>query len=391
MSNRVKFLLLLLLPVTLAGCLTAGLGPKFSQPLKPETGKAVIYVYRQRVAMTGHEMPGVKMNDQLLVSSLPEINYFPVSVEPGTYTFGPKLFGIYKTTTASVNAQPGQVYHVRLKVKFGHLELEHVNKDEAMAYMATCYLINPGYVEDSRVLVGGKAAAPKTRSVATSPPQPVSAKTEPPAPKPAPALDTPSHLFVKTSPAGARIRIMNIKPAFEQGIELAAGKYDLEITASGYQKYRQWIEVKEAEEKQIQVVLPPLTAPTQENAVVVKQPVAKQPTLSKISDRGASAEEKRYGTMLLSDSARSIRDAAKNIYYRYADSKYLASVAEQSLLQNYTSPLGDLNMHVDAMAWLCKALAQTHDSRFATTLSTVAENAPYSKLRKYAKKSLSQL
>ncbi len=393
MPNLSKFLfLLLLLPFTLVGCLTAGLGPKFSQPLKPEAGKAVIYVYRQRVAMTGEKMPGVMMNDTQIVSTLPEISYFPISVDPGTYTFGPKLFGIYTTTTATINAQAGQVYHVRFKVNFGNVELVQVDKDEAMAYMATCYLLNPSYAEDSRVLTGAAQAA-KTTPETTAPGQTISAKAEPAAAKPAPVLSTSSHLFVKTAPEGVQIRIMNIKPAFTQGIELSAGKYDLEVTAAGYQKYREWIEIKKGEEKQIQIALQPLVTATPKSVTETRQPAtAPQPSVVKISDKGASEEEKRYAKLLFSDSAQSIRDAAKNVYYRYSDSKYLASVVEQSLLQNYSkNTVADVNMHVDAMAWLCKALAQTHDGRFAATLSKVAENAPHIKLRKYAQKSLSQL
>ena len=48
-------------------------------------------------------------------------------------------------------------------------------------------------------------------------------------------------LTVLTSPEDARIRIMNIKPKYEAGIELDEGKYDIEVTKDGYLTYRKWI------------------------------------------------------------------------------------------------------------------------------------------------------
>ena len=50
-------------------------------------------------------------------------------------------------------------------------------------------------------------------------------------------------LTVITSPDDARIRIMNIKPKYQAGIELDEGKYDIEITKDGYLTYRKWVTV----------------------------------------------------------------------------------------------------------------------------------------------------
>ena len=50
-------------------------------------------------------------------------------------------------------------------------------------------------------------------------------------------------LTVLTSPEDARIRIMNIKPKYEAGIELDEGKYDIEVTKDGYLTYRKWVTV----------------------------------------------------------------------------------------------------------------------------------------------------
>lgn len=64
----------------------------------------------------------------------------------------------------------------------------------------------------------------------------------PPARESAPAL-TPNperaYLTVKAEPPGAQIKIMNIALAYADGIELLPGEFDIEVSASGYQTYRQ--------------------------------------------------------------------------------------------------------------------------------------------------------
>ena len=46
-------------------------------------------------------------------------------------------------------------------------------------------------------------------------------------------------LTIKTNPANARVRIMNIGPKYKDGILLAPGKYDIEVSKSGYKTYRE--------------------------------------------------------------------------------------------------------------------------------------------------------
>lgn len=402
MSTRFKQLLfvsLLLMSTSLAGCLTAGLGPQFTQPTTPESGKAVIYVYRERVAMTGHEVPGVKMNDTVMVKTFPELSYFPIAVEPGSYSFSPKLFGIYKTTPVTVNAQAGQVYYVKFRLLMGHLQFTQANHDEAMAYMSTCYLINPDFVKDNRVMITNKAVATPVAEVEPEP-APVPTIVEAAAPVEQPKVNAKpvkAELYIESTPQNARIRIMNIKPKFEQGIQLAGGRYHVEVTAPGYSKFLQWITLEKGEVKHLPVVLQsqqikekPVTEKVKVEAAPAKQVVKAVKSAPVKVPANISAEEKRYAGMFNSDSSVDIRNAAKNLYHRYSSSGYLASVAEQCLLKNYKEQNRD-NMHVDAMAWLCKALARTGDSRFAETLQTVADSAPSRKLRTYAQKSLRQL
>ncbi|WP_435785525.1 bifunctional serine/threonine-protein kinase/formylglycine-generating enzyme family protein [Cellvibrio sp.] len=50
-------------------------------------------------------------------------------------------------------------------------------------------------------------------------------------------------LTVKTSPAQARVRIMNIPERYEPGIQLPAGRYHIEVSQAGYDTQRTWIEI----------------------------------------------------------------------------------------------------------------------------------------------------
>jgi hypothetical protein len=64
-----------------------------------------------------------------------------------------------------------------------------------------------------------------------------------------------SSLFVQTEPEGAMIRILNIKPKFQQGIELNPGRYHVEVSAEGYKIKKQWIRLEPDKENRITVQL----------------------------------------------------------------------------------------------------------------------------------------
>ena len=48
-------------------------------------------------------------------------------------------------------------------------------------------------------------------------------------------------LSIIPSPKSARIRILNIKPKYRDGIRLSKGAYHIEVSASGYQTLKQWV------------------------------------------------------------------------------------------------------------------------------------------------------
>ena len=54
-------------------------------------------------------------------------------------------------------------------------------------------------------------------------------------------------LTIKTTPEDASIRILNIGPRYEDGIELKPGKYHIEVSKSGYKRHREWIKLASRE------------------------------------------------------------------------------------------------------------------------------------------------
>ncbi len=65
-------------------------------------------------------------------------------------------------------------------------------------------------------------------------------------------------LHVDTDPPDARIRILNIGPAFTQGIELEAGRYLVEVSADDYEARRLWVSLGAGEDKRVTVRLEPV-------------------------------------------------------------------------------------------------------------------------------------
>ncbi len=100
-----------------------------------------------------------------------------------------------------------------------------------------------------------------TQKVTPAPPvvpaEPVVAVAPRAAAKPAAVTATRGELYVLPTPAEARIRVMNIVPKFVQGMKLPAGRYSIEVTAPGYQKYLQWITLEADKMKRLKVDLKP--------------------------------------------------------------------------------------------------------------------------------------
>ena len=56
-------------------------------------------------------------------------------------------------------------------------------------------------------------------------------------------------LTIVPRPSDARVRIMNIRPLYEDGIILTPGRYLIEVSHPGYHEFQQWIEIAQGERK----------------------------------------------------------------------------------------------------------------------------------------------
>ena len=96
-----------------------------------------------------------------------------------------------------------------------------------------------------------------------------------------------------------------------------------------------------------------------------------------------------YITQMTMGGPQSIRSAASSIIQSgERDTDVLDTLAEV-LLQNYTQPG---NTYIDAMSWACRALGDSGNPRYRSTLEEVTNSKQaHKKLRKYAKKAAKQL
>jgi serine/threonine-protein kinase PpkA len=72
------------------------------------------------------------------------------------------------------------------------------------------------------------------------------------------AVEQPGRLYVRPEPEDARVRIMNIKPPYHDGIELSPGRYEIEVSAEGHDSKTQWIRLASGEDRHLSVELDPV-------------------------------------------------------------------------------------------------------------------------------------
>lgn len=84
------------------------------------------------------------------------------------------------------------------------------------------------------------------------------------------------------------------------------------------------------------------------------------------------------------------RLAARTIVKRFPQHPRLLEAAKEELLAGYTAK-PDENLHVDAMAWLCRALGHSGQSVYLPTLEKVAAESPSRKIKKFAEAAAADL
>jgi DNA-binding phage protein len=100
---------------------------------------------------------------------------------------------------------------------------------------------------------------------------------------------------------------------------------------------------------------------------------------------GKSAEITAYMKMLNVDDPAVQRMAAKAIYHTQLVDEDLLKLVADKLIAIYRKD-GLSKIEQDVAAWFCKALGQSGKPEFRTLLTTVTENTPYKKIKKYARK-----
>lgn len=108
-------------------------------------------------------------------------------------------------------------------------------------------------------------------------------------------------------------------------------------------------------------------------------------------DPNLSPEVNKYINMLQSDIITLKRDAAKAIYRGDFAEKPLFDTVRDELLKEYKNTSMNDRNHIDALAWMCKALASSGMVEYRQTLTEVIEKSSSMKLQKYAKQSLKAL
>lgn len=202
-------------------------------------------------------------------------------------------------------------------------------------------------------------------------------------------------LYVDTTPAGAKIRILNIGPAYARGMSLAPGPYTIEVSAPGHVTEVEKISLGENEEKTVSIKL--AVAPPKPAASMARQEYSppERETFTPPEPRpeprpAVNAKQAKLLDMLSSNNPDEQREAAKLITRSGISDHVVLDAVEKALLRGYRVE-GDNRDHIDAMAWLCKALGASRSAKYKSTLSAVASDAPHKKLRGYAEKSMNQL
>lgn len=117
------------------------------------------------------------------------------------------------------------------------------------------------------------------------------------------------------------------------------------------------------------------------------QPVVRKPGVVKRPDDATL--ETKYINMLRSENVQQKRAAARQIVRTRFFRPAVLDVVNDELLRGYAQSRGSLE--IDMLAWLCNVLGASQNSKYKSTLETVAGAKVHRKLRKYARKNLHKL
>ncbi len=158
--------------------------------------------------------------------------------------------------------------------------------------------------------------------------------------------------------------------------------YARSVDVSGTPQLGQTARIGEAKPKPAVV---PVVAPIKKTTPVAVAPAASQPPQKVPAETTEPLSAADQGLMddLASGDAVRIRTAAKYLYRGRYQSPVVMDKAAAVLLEKYNEACRDA-MHVDSMAWICKALWVSGEEKYLPSLRTVENEAASLKLRKYA-------
>ncbi|MCA1794203.1 MAG: hypothetical protein LC660_10115 [Desulfobacteraceae bacterium] len=108
-------------------------------------------------------------------------------------------------------------------------------------------------------------------------------------------------------------------------------------------------------------------------------------------DSNLTPEEQKRIAMIQSQDPVLMRDAAKMTYRNPMTGEAVTNAISEVLLDNIGSKSAGNRTMTDALAWMCKALGRSGNSKYRSVLTEVIENSTSEKLKKHARKSLSML
>ena len=136
---------------------------------------------------------------------------------------------------------------------------------------------------------------------------------------------------------------------------------------------------------------PPNNTHSGQTAVVTKKPNNTHATIKSTLEKSIvkqlkiTQEEKDLIDDLNSRNSGRVRAVARHIFLKKCKSKVVINQAALVLASKYNRFSWD-GLHIDAMAWICKALMVTGDAKYMVLLKEVETNAKAAKLRKYAQR-----
>lgn len=197
-----------------------------------------------------------------------------------------------------------------------------------------------------------------------------------------------TRLYVNTTPQNARIRILNITPRYERGMILSPGLYHVEVSATGFNRQKEWVTITSGKEKHLSFYLTPIEQ--QSGSTSYNPPPPSQLKKQGSTPVARTSQGNKYIRSLQSGSMKSKKDTARRITRARLKDTAVLDVLEAQLLGSYNSNTSNRN-HIDTMAWFCKALGASKISKYKPALQQVANTTSSRKLRGYCQKSLNKM